>query len=42
MFDGLDVDRTEDTSTNNLPRKLNKLKRKQQMNYLDEREKYDR
>ena len=39
MFDGLPVDRTEDTSSNNLSRKLNKLKRKQTQNYSEEREK---
>lgn len=39
MFNGLPVDRTEDTSTNNLSRKLNKLKRKQTQNYSEEREK---
>jgi hypothetical protein len=39
MFNGLPVDRTEDTSTNNLPRKLKKLKKKQLLNFLDEREK---
>jgi len=38
MFDGLDVDRTEDTSTNNLQRKKAKLKRKQTINYSEERE----
>tara|TARA_B100000035_G_C21001620_1_gene555193 strand:- start:722 stop:1219 length:498 start_codon:yes stop_codon:yes gene_type:complete len=39
MFDGLPVDRTEDTSTNNLQRKQDKLKRKQTQNYSEEREK---
>jgi len=39
MFDGLPVDRTEDTSTNNLSRKLEKLKRKQLSHYSAEREK---
>ena len=39
MFNGLPVDRSEDTSTNNLSRKLNKLKRKQTQNYSEEREK---
>jgi len=38
-FDGLPVDRTEDTSTNNLSRKKEKLKRKQLSHYSDEREK---
>ena len=39
MFNGLPVDHTEDTSTNNLSRKLEKLKRKQTQNYSEEREK---
>lgn len=37
-FDGLPVDRTEDTSTNNLQRKQSKLKRKQTINYSEDRE----